>query len=663
MKQRIRQLCQEISRHNYAYYVLNQPTIPDSEYDKLFRELQELEKQYPELVLEASPTRKVGAPIASSFEPVKHSIPMLSLQNGLNEEEVAQFDKHVSEFLSEQEVEYETELKFDGLAVNLRYENGVFVQAATRGDGYTGEDITANVRTIKCIPSRLCVDPAPEVLEVRGEVLMFKEEFVHLNEEQREFGGKEFVNPRNAAAGSLRQKDPSITAKRNLNFFAYGIGGMIGGPEFSTQDDIMKWLEQIGFPVCSERSVVKGIPGLLSFYFSIEKKREFLPYEIDGLVYKVNDLSKQKKLGYISRAPRFALAHKFAPQEALTEVLDICVQIGRTGAATPVARLKPVFVGGVTVTNATLHNEDEVKRKDIRIGDTVIVRRAGDVIPEIVMPVLDKRPKDAKIFSMPPMCPICSSTIYKDETIARCSGGMCCPEQTKAGLLHFGSRKAMDIDGLGEHIVNELLTKYHLLSADYLYGLTVEQLTKLDRVGKKTAENLVAAIQKSKRTTLPRFIYALGIRHVGESTARTLAEHFGSLDAIIHASEEELAVINDIGPIVAKSIHWFFRQSLNRDLITNLLNYGVTWENEKTESGFLSGKTFVLTGTLTSMSRDQASELIRQQGGKVSSSVSSATTYVVAGEQAGGKLKRAEELGIRILSEDEFKKLINKEGI
>ncbi|MCM1129164.1 MAG: NAD-dependent DNA ligase LigA [Alistipes senegalensis] len=668
LQERAAWLRRELNRHNYAYYVLDAPVIPDAEYDRLFRELQEMEAAHPELLSPDSPTQRVGGSVSSRFDPVTHQAPMLSLQNGLTEEEVALFDHRVREQLGQESVEYEAELKFDGLAVNLHYEEGVLVQAATRGDGYTGEDVTANIRTIRCIPLKLLLEDAPRVLDVRGEVLMFKQDFLRLNEGQRAAGGKEFINPRNAAAGSLRQKDSAVTAGRKLNFFAYGVGALDGMPMPPTQDAVLGWLKKAGFPVCPERAVVAGMAGLMSFFHAIEKKRESLPYEIDGLVYKVNSLAQQHRLGFVSRAPRFAIAHKFAAQEALTQVLDIDVQVGRTGALTPVARLAPVFVGGVTVTNATLHNEDEVRRKDIRIGDTVIVRRAGDVIPEVVAGVPEKRPVDAREFHMPSVCPVCGSPVVKpeEETIARCSGGWVrCPAQKKNGLQHFASRKAMYIEGLGEQLIEQLVDRGMVETAADLYGLSLSDFASLERMAEKSAKNLVQSLEVSKKTTLSRFLYALGIRHVGESTARSLAAHFGSLHDLAQATEADLLEIGDIGPIVAASVKDFFADSLNIRLIEQLQAHGVTWEENSRQPGNsmlpLVGKVFVLTGTLESLSREEAGEKIRMLGGKVGNSVSAKTAYLVAGQKPGSKLVRAKQLGIAILDENAFNELIHDE--
>ncbi|MDL2284094.1 NAD-dependent DNA ligase LigA [Oxalobacter sp. OttesenSCG-928-P03] len=660
-------LRQELNRHNYAYYTLDNPTIPDTEYDRLFRELQDIEAAHPELVMPDSPTHRVGSVSSTQFAPVTHSVPMLSLQNGLAEEEVAAFDSRVRELLGHDSIEYEAELKFDGLAVSLRYEDGILVQAATRGDGFIGEDVTANIRTIRSIPLALLPGQRPHVVDVRGEVLMFKPDFDRLNEAQQASDQKEFINPRNAAAGSLRQKDPAVTAGRKLHFFAYGIGTLEGMTMPQTQAAMLDWLEKAGLPVCPERKVVRGLDGLLAFFRVIEGRRDSLPYEIDGLVYKVNSLKEQEQLGFVSRAPRFAIAHKFPAQEALTRVLDIDVQVGRTGALTPVARLEPVFVGGANVTNATLHNEDEVHRKDIRVGDTVIVRRAGDVIPEVVANVPERRPDGTVIFHLPAACPVCGSPVIRPEgeTIARCSGGWVrCPAQKKTGLQHFASRKAMNIDGLGEQLIEQLVDKGMVNTAADLYTLPLADFAGLDRMAEKSAQNLVQALDISKKTTLPRFLYALGIRHVGESTARALAQHFGSIDSLADATEEQLLEVADVGPVVAASIKTFFADAESRNLIARLRENGVTWAEQAVqtkEEGSLLHKTFVLTGTLDSLTREEAAEKIEALGGKVTGSVSTKTSYLIAGKNPGSKLRRAEQLGITILDEKNFCELINHE--
>lgn len=659
LQARVLRLRSELNRHNYAYYVLDSPTVPDAEYDKLFCELQALEQSHPDLVTADSPTQRVGATPLPQFAQVMHSVPMLSLGNGFTENDIIAFDRRVHEGLdATTEIEYSTELKFDGLAINLRYEHGVLVEAATRGDGATGENVTVNIRTIRCIPLRLHADHPPAVIDIRGEVLMFKVDFLKLNARQRAAGQKEFANPRNAAAGSLRQLDSRITAQRALRFFAYGIGLLDGADMPESHSALLDWYKILGVPVCNERALVKDAQGLLDFYHAIEKKRAQLPYEIDGVVYKVNQLKSQQKLGFVSRAPRFAIAHKFPAEEALTTVQDITLQVGRTGAITPVARLAPVSVGGVTVTNATLHNEDEVRRKDIQIGDTVIVRRAGDVIPEVVSYVPEMRPANARQFVMPSTCPVCGSAIVKleDEAIARCSGGWIkCAAQRKGGLLHFVSRRAMDIEGLGEQLVEQLVDKNVITTAADFYKLGLMALAELDRMADKSAQNVLDALEKSKSTTLARFIYALGIRHVGEATAKALASHFGSLDALLQANEEQLLDVADVGPVVAQAISTFLSDPLNLELIAQLRAVGVHWEEGVSMVQAvkpLQGKTFVLTGTLPTLTRDAAAEMIEAAGGKVAGSVSKKTSYVVAGEEAGSKLAKAEELGITILDEN-----------
>ena len=647
----------ELHRHAHAYYVLDHPSIPDAEYDALFKELQFLEASHPELITPDSPTQRVGGAPLPEFSQVAHDVPMLSINNGFAEEDILAFDKRVREGLeTDAEVRYACELKFDGLAINLRYQKGVLIQAATRGDGYTGEDVTANIRTVRSIPLRLQGKHLPELMDVRGEVLMFKADFQRLNQRQRDAGQKEFANPRNAAAGSLRQLDSRITAQRSLRFFAYGIGRLEGAALPATHEALLDWYSAMGVPVCAERAVVAGSTGLLAFYTSIGEKRAQLPYEIDGVIYKVNQLDQQRTLGFVSRAPRFALAHKFPAEEATTVVQDIVVQIGRTGAVTPVARLAPVSVGGVTVTNATLHNEDEVRRKDIRIGDTVIVRRAGDVIPEVVANVPERRPAAAREFIMPSQCPVCGSAIVRteEEAVARCSGGwVTCAAQRKGGLLHFVSRRAMDIEGLGEQLVEQLVDRGLVTTPADFYKLGLVMLSELDRMAQKSAQNLLDALEKSKSTTLARFIYALGIRHVGESTAKSLAKYFGNLDALLDATEEQILAVDDIGPVVAQSMLSFLHDPINRELIAQLRAAGLHWEEGEPEqrSQHLNGKTFVLTGTLPTLKRDEAAAMIEAAGGKVSGSVSKKTSYVVAGEEAGSKLAKAEELGVAVLDE------------
>ncbi len=657
----------ELNRHNYAYYVLDNPTIPDAEYDKLFRELQALEQTHPELASSDSPTQRVGAAPLPQFAQVTHSVPMLSLGNAFDDSDIIAFDRRVKDGLKlDGSVAYATELKFDGLAINLRYEDGILVQAATRGDGATGENVTVNIRTVHAIPLRLRTAHPPRVLDVRGEVLMFKADFAKLNARQRDVGQKEFANPRNAAAGSLRQLDSRITARRALRFFSYGIGLLDGADMPPSHSALLDWYAELGLPVCGERAVVEGADGLLAFFHGIGNKRASLPYEIDGVVYKVNRLDQQRALGFVSRAPRWAIAHKFPAEEALTVVQGIEVQVGRTGAITPVARLAPVFVGGVTVTNATLHNEDEVRRKDIRIGDTVIVRRAGDVIPEVVAFVPEARPADAREFTMPSVCPVCGSPIVRpeDEAIARCSGGWIkCAAQRKGGLLHFVSRRAMDVEGLGDQLIEQLVDKHIITTAADLYKLGVTALAGLDRMADRSAQNVLTALEKSKKTALARFIYALGIRHVGEATAKELARHFGSMDALTQATEAQLLEVSDIGPVVARSIVAFFSDSLNIELIEQLRAAGIHWPEGVSESKPkpLLGKTFVLTGTLPTLTRDAAAEMIEAAGGKVAGSVSRKTSCVVAGEEAGSKLVKAQELGITVLDEAALRALLKSD--
>ncbi|WP_174363125.1 NAD-dependent DNA ligase LigA [uncultured Caballeronia sp.] len=658
----------ELERANYAYYVLDQPELPDAEYDILFKELQQIEAAQPDLIPPDSPTLRVGGQVATGFQPVTHDVPMLSLNNGFADEDIVAFDKRVADALGHTPVEYACELKFDGLAISLRYDDGVFVQASTRGDGATGEEVTENVRTIHSIPLKLKGKNIPKRLDVRGEVLMFKRDFERLNARQREAEQREFANPRNAAAGGLRQLDSKMTAQRKLSFFAYGIGVLEGAEMPPSHSALLDWYKQMGLPVNAERGVVKGADGLLAFFHRTGEKRDGLPYDIDGVVYKVNQRDEQDKLGFVSRAPRFALAHKFPAQEALTQLLAIDVQVGRTGAITPVARLTPVFVGGATVTNATLHNEDEVRRKDIRIGDTVIVRRAGDVIPEVVGAILDRRPDDAREFVMPTECPVCGSKIERlpDEAIARCTGGLICPAQRKQALWHFAQRRALDIDGLGEKIIDQMVEQNIVRTPADLFNLGVAKLAALDRFADKSAQNLFDSIGKAKHTTLPRFLYALGIRHVGESTAKDLAKHFGSLDPIMAASVEELLEVNDVGPVVAESLHNFFSEGHNQMVIEQLRAPGnVTWPEgppaPRAPQGVLAGKTVVLTGTLPTLSREDAKEMLEAAGAKVAGSVSKKTNYVVAGAEAGSKLVKAEELGVPVLDEDGMRKLLEGE--
>ena len=764
----------ELEHHSHAYYVLDSPTIPDSEYDKLFRELQQLEERFPELKTPDSPTLRVGGAALVEFGQVEHAVPMLSLNNAFEDEDIVSFDRRACEGLNvSTSVEYAIDLKFDGLAINLRYINGVFTQAATRGDGFTGEDVTENIRTIRSIPLRLNTSNPPAVLDVRGEVLMFKSDFARLNQRQRDAGAKEFANPRNAAAGSLRQLDSKITAQRSLRFFAYGIGALEGAELPESHRALLTWYQQMGIPVCDENAVVIGAQGLLDFYRTVQTKRSLLAYEIDGVVYKVNHFAQQEELGFVSRAPRFAIAHKFPAEEALTIVQGIDIQVGRTGALTPVARLAPVFVGGVTITNATLHNEDEIRRKDVRIGDTVIVRRAGDVIPEVLSVVLERRPQPVPgMFEMLKSCPVCGSHVVREEgeAVARCTGGLFCSAQRKEALRHFASRKMMDIDGLGERYIDNLVEFDYVRGIADLYKLSLADLLEMKRraderegvipetvlqgkIATKWAENLIDAIAASKQPPLERFLFALGIRHVGESMAKTLAEWLGRIDLIRHSPLSLFLILPDVGPVVAEAIADFFAEEKNQQALNELLSAGVVPQGEHPPSaklrqhlqssvllatlgipkltttrckqlqdrgltlanlaeigddgfvqlglpadvnaallewlsipknkeqllqleqlrlrllaeipeaaeaeGSLDGKIFVLTGTLPTLSREQASALIEAQGGKVSGSVSKKTSFVVAGDEAGSKLVKAQELGITILTEADLLQIVH----
>ncbi len=662
---RVEELYQLLAQYDYEYYVLDTPSVPDSEYDRLYRELVALEHQFPQLISPQSPTQRVSGSASQAFASVTHRQAMLSLSNVFSEEELGTFDKRVRERLGQAQIAYAVEPKFDGLAITLTYEQGNFVQGATRGDGFSGEDVTHNLRTIKTIPMQLHTSNPPALLEVRGEVLMFKQDFSTLNQKQAAVGEKLFANPRNAAAGSLRQLDANISAQRPLRFFAYGLGVADGAPSFSNHQHAMDYLQSLHLPVCDLREVVQGMDGLLSFYEKILHMRESLPFDIDGVVYKVNEFSAQQELGFVSRAPRWAVAHKFPAQEALTIVEDITVQVGRTGAITPVARLKPIFVGGVTVTNATLHNLDELNRKDIQIGDTVIVRRAGDVIPEVVNVVLERRPADTRKFVMPATCPECDSHIIKpeDEAVARCTGGLYCPAQRKQAITHFASRRAMDIEGLGEKLVDQLVEAGLVHTLADIYQLTLAQLSNLERMAEKSAQNILDALATSKNTTLVRFIYALGIRNVGEATAKDLAKHFGNLSSLMQADTEKLLEVNDVGPIVAQSIVDFFCELHNQSIISALLAAGIQWPEfagQAKNTGHLLGKTFVLTGTLPNLSRDAAKALIEEAGGKVSGSVSKKTDFVIAGSEAGSKLEKAQALGVMVLDENGLMALLNK---
>lgn len=667
VKLRMEKLAEELEKHNKAYYIDNAPTVSDEIYDSLFQELARLEKEYPQFKSPVSPTERVGATVQSELKKVTHAVPMLSIhtETDYTAQGAYGFDARVRrelELTPDQTIDYDCELKFDGLAINLRYEDGVLVQAATRGDGYTGEDVTANVKTIKTLP--LKVDGFPKIFEVRGEVIMHKEVFRKLNEEQEAVGAKLFANPRNAAAGSLRQLDSALTAKRNLNFYAYGYGEVSEMPA-DTQSGLLDYLKSKGFPVISNRIVVQTPEQLEAFHLEVARIRHDLPFDIDGVVYKVNSFARQKQLGFVSREPRWAVAHKYPPEEVQTQVLDITVQVGRTGKLTPVARLKPVFVGGTTISNVSLHNEEFLQNMGIKIGDTVVVHRAGDVIPEIVRVIPELRPKDARDFVMPEFCPVCGSHAYKEdgEKDRHCSGGLFCRAQRAQSILHFVSRKAMGIDGIGEKLAEQLIEHDLVTTVADIYRLTVDKLVGLDRMGQKSAEKLVASIEASKKTTLERFLYAISIPEVGEATARNLASHFGALKPLEEASLEQLQEVEDIGPSGAENILHFFAEPANIAVINDLMDRGVVWEEGTGTSGQelpLNGLTFVLTGTLPTLSRDEASDIIRKAGGKVSGSVSKKTSYVLAGESAGSKLAKAEALGVNIIDEPELFKMINQ---
>jgi len=677
--QQIDALRQQLHHHAHCYYVLDAPQIPDAEYDRLFQALQALEAAHPELLTPDSPTQRVGGRPLDAFVNVRHAVPMLSIRTETDTEAsgAEAFDARIRKELSLSEtdapVDYVAELKFDGLAMSLRYEQGVLVRAATRGDGEYGEDVTQNIRTIGQIPLRLkapdhasAFPAVPPVLEVRGEVYMRRDAFDRLNERQRERiaagakGEKTFVNPRNAAAGAVRQLDPGIAAQRPLSFFAYGLGEVTspeqGGPDFATHCDLLQTLDHWGFPVSRHTQRVSGAPELIAFHARIAAQRDALPFDIDGVVYKVNSLALQRQLGFVSREPRWAVAHKYPAQEQLTTVLAIDVQVGRTGKLTPVAKLAPVFVGGVTVTNATLHNEDEARRKDVRVGDTVTVRRAGDVIPEVVGVLLDQRRHSAAPFSMPRQCPVCGSVAVREEGEAdyRCTGGLFCGAQRKQAMLHFAQRRAVEIEGLGDKLVEQLVDAGVVKTLPDLYKLGLTALANLDRMAEKSAQNIVEALEKSKQTTLPRFLYGLGIRHVGEATAKALANHFGKLDSIMDASLDQLLQVPDVGPIVAQSLRTFFDQAHNREVVEQLRACGLTWaEGEPAATAFkpLAGKTLALTGTFPTLTRDQAKDLLEAAGAKVAGSVSKKTDYVVAGAEAGSKLEKAQALGVAVLDE------------
>jgi DNA ligase (NAD+) len=661
---RTRELRQQLEHHNYRYHVLDDPEVSDAEYDRLMRELKALEEQYPDLVTPDSPTQRVGATPVSELQEVVHTRPMLSLDNAFADEDVVAFDRRVRERLEDvEQVEYSAEPKLDGLAISFRYESGRLVQAATRGDGLRGEDVTHNVRTIKAVPTVLR-GAAPKLLEVRGEVFMLIAGFKAMNERALERGERTFVNPRNAAAGSIRQLDPRLAAGRPFDVFFYGLGETDGWKLPAKHSEALQQLRDWGLKVSPLLKIVQGAAGCLQYYRDVAAQRASLPYEIDGVVYKVNRFVQQRELGFVARAPRWAIAHKFPAHEENTIVRGVEFQVGRTGALTPVARLEPVFVGGVTVSNATLHNMDEVRRKDVRIGDTVVIRRAGDVIPEVVKVILDRRPRDAVEVELPKKCPICGSDVEREEgeAVARCTGGLFCAAQRKEALRHFASRRALDIDGLGSKIIDQLVEGEKVRSPADLYRLTADDYAGLERMGEKSAANLVEALERSKQTTLARFLYGLGIRDVGEATAAALANHFGSLQSLQEASEEAIQEVPDIGPVVAAHVHTFFQQKHNREVIAALREVGVTWKDQQRKAaaaeGPLTGKTFVLTGSLDSMSRDEASDRIVALGGKVAGSVSKKTSYVVAGAEAGSKLAKAQELGVEVLDEKAFLKLL-----
>ncbi len=675
------QLRASLHHHAHAYYTLDAPEIPDAEYDRLFRELQALELAHPELLTADSPTQRVGGKVLDAFAVVHHAVPMLSIRTETDTEAsgAEAFDARIRKELGlaaeDPAVEYVAELKFDGLAMSLRYEHGLLVQAATRGDGETGEEVTANIRTIGQIPLRLPPD-APELLEVRGEVYMRRDDFEALNERQRQRivdgvkGEKTFVNPRNAAAGAVRQLDSGIAAERPLSFFAYGLGAISAAPEghvrWSTHYDMLQQFKHWGFPVAHQTACVQGSAGLVSFHKNMAAARDALPFDIDGVVYKVNDLELQNRLGFVTREPRWAVAHKYPAQEEMTTVQAIDVQVGRTGKLTPVAKLAPVFVGGVTVTNATLHNELEARRKDVRVGDTVIVRRAGDVIPEVVSVVLDRRPSDAAQFTMLTHCPVCGSLAEREEGEAdhRCSGGLFCSAQRKQAIWHFAHRRAMDIEGLGDKLVDQLVDSGQVKTLADLYHLKLDDVAQMDRMAEKSAVNLLQALEQSKQTTLGRFLFSLGIRHVGEATAKELARHFGQLDAIMAASEDALLQVADVGPVVAHSIRTFFDQPHNREVVQALRDAGIVWAEgdalAPTEMP-LAGITVVLTGTLLSMGREEAKEKLEALGAKVAGSVSKKTHYVVAGAEAGSKLEKAQALGVPVLDDAGLAVLLNGE--
>lgn len=660
----VQRLRGELQRHNYRYYVLDDPEIPDADYDRMMQRLQELEKQHPQLITADSPTQRVGATPLSAFASVTHEMPMLSLDNAFNEDEMRAFDRRIRERLQDEaEIEYACEPKLDGIAVSLLYQDGLLVRAATRGDGTEGEDVTQNVRTINAVPLRLLGEGYPSVLEVRGEIYMPRAGFEKLNETAREQGEKTFVNPRNAAAGSLRQLDARITARRPLDIGVYGVGrfdGTLPNEHIATLEMLKTW----GLHINAQVATARGIDECIDYYRELESRRGSLGYDIDGVVFKVNRRALQEELGFVARAPRWAIAYKFPAQEEMTRLNDVEFQVGRTGAVTPVARLEPVFVGGATVSNATLHNRAEIERLGVKIGDTVIVRRAGDVIPQVVSVVASKRPNDARDIHFPERCPVCDSPVeaVPGEAVLRCDGGLVCPAQRKQAIIHFASRKALDIDGLGDKLVEQLVDRALITAVADLFSLQQEQLQSLERMGPKSAENLLKALEHSKKTTLAKFIYSLGIREVGETTARNLARHFGTFDALANADEQALQEVDDVGPVVAHFVAEFFQQAENRQAVQALRHAGVHWEEQAPvdrQQLPLSGLTYVITGTLETMKRDDAKEALEALGAKVAGSVSKKTDYLVAGPGAGSKLQRAQELGVDVIDEDALIELLN----
>jgi len=666
VRQRVERLRAEIDRHNHRYHVLDDPEIPDSEYDRLLTELRDLERKHPALVVPESPTQRVGGAPVEAFAQVRHHTPMLSLDNAFTPEEVVAFDRRVRERLeTEKEISYACEPKLDGLAVSLTYRNGALEIAATRGDGSVGEDVTHNIRTIQSVPLRLTGKSVPGILEVRGEVFMSIAGFKEMNRRAIEKGEKVFVNPRNAAAGSLRQLDPRLAASRPLEIFFYGAGVVENGKLPGRHSAVLEMLRGLGLRTSPESRIVEGVDGLLAYYDEIGRRRDKLNYQIDGVVYKVDSLDQQRELGFVARAPRWAIAHKFPAEEAMTRVRAIEWQVGRTGALTPVARLDPIFVGGATVANATLHNFDELQRKDVRVGDTIVLRRAGDVIPEVVRVIMEKRPARTVLVRLPDRCPVCGSDVEREEgeSVARCTGALVCPAQLKESLRHFASRRAMDIEGLGSKLVDQLVDQGLAKNAANLYRLTASQFAELDRMGDKSAEKLVKSLERSNETTFGRFLFALGIRDVGEATADSLARHFRTLEALRSSSVAEIEEVPDVGPVTSAHVHAFISEARNAKVINELIALGVRWPEipaSRSRSKDLEGQSFVLTGRLSSMSRDDAGDLVRELGGTVAGSVSKKTDFVVVGEDAGSKLMKATELGIKILDEDEFLKLVGR---